>query len=266
MGAGSENLVSKKSSYLDAIWPGEGSGKPANVHAITTLNNGGVSTGDFCEYNLAKHVGDDLQAVKANREKLCTDLRLPSEPIWLEQVHSNKVINLDELDSTDAAVTDAIQADGSLSNREGMVCVVMTADCLPIFFCNKKGNEVAVAHAGWRGLHAGIIGNTIKMMRSSPSEILVSLGPAIGPQAFEVGDDVLDAFVTKNSLNRSAFVASAKGKYLCDIYQLARIELQERGITKIAGGEYCTYRDSQQFYSFRRQQKTGRMASLIWLE
>lgn len=252
-----------KSSYLAASWP---DGKPLNVQAVTTLRKGGVSTGDFSEYNLAMHVGDDLQAVKINREMLRTELALPSEPVWLEQVHSNNVININELDGAKTTATGDVQADASVSHKKGAVCVVMTADCLPVFFCNQNGSEVAVAHAGWRGLHAGIISNTIKAMSSCPDEILVSLGPAIGPQAFEVGDDVFEAFVTKNSLNASAFSATAKGRYLCDIYQLARIELQALGITKIAGGDYCTYRENQQFYSFRHQQTTGRMASLIWLE
>ena len=258
--------TNSKSSYLAASWPENNFGKPHNVRAITTLRKGGVSTGDFCEYNLATHVGDNLQAVKTNRERLRTELVLPSEPVWLEQVHSNKVVNINELDGAKTTATGVIQADASVSRRKGVVCVVMTADCLPVFFCNQNGTEVAVAHAGWRGLHAGIISNTIKAMFSSPDEILVSLGPAIGPQAFEVGDEVFEAFVTKNSLNNSAFVATTKGFYLCDIYQIARIELQALGIKKIAGGDYCTYRENQRFYSFRRQQITGRMASLIWLE
>ena len=254
-----------KSSYLAASWPENSSGKPHNVRAITTLRKGGVSTGNFCEFNLATHVGDNLQAVKTNRERLCTELVLPSEPVWLEQVHSNKVVTINEVDGAKTTAAGVIQADASVSRRKGAVCVVMTADCLPVFFCNQNGTEVAVAHAGWRGLHAGIISSTIMAMFSSPDEILVSLGPAIGPQAFEVGDEVFEAFVTKNSLNNSAFVETTKGFYLCDIYQLARIELQALGIKKIAGGNYCTYRDNHRFYSFRRQQTTGRMASLIWL-
>ena len=258
--------TNNKSSYLAASWSDDGFAKPHNVQAITTLRKGGVSTGDFNEYNLAMHVGDSLQAVKTNREKLRTELALASEPVWLEQVHSNKVIKINELDGAKTLATGAVQADASVSRIKGAVCVVMTADCLPVFFCNQNGSEVAVAHAGWRGLHAGIISNTVKAMFSSPDEILVSLGPAIGPQAFEVGADVFDAFVSKNSLNNSAFVPTKKGFYLCDIYQLARIELRALGIKKIAGGNYCTYRENQLFYSFRRQQNTGRMASLIWLE
>lgn len=243
--------------YLPASWPN----KPENVSAITTLVSGGVSKGAFSAYNLATHVGDDPAAVTANRVKLVDDLQLLSEPVWLEQVHSNKVIRLHE----PVALDFTAQADASVSAEAGVVCAVMTADCLPVFFCDEAGSEVAVAHAGWRGLHAGIIGNTVKTMQAAAENIQVSLGPAIGAENFEVGEEVFQVFVEKNCLNKSAFVATKKNHYLCDIYQLARIELQSLGIDKIAGGEFCTYRDSQQFYSFRRQQKTGRMASLIWL-
>lgn len=253
------------SFYLPADWPinevaRPGASKPGNVHACTTLRSGGVSTGDYSEYNLADHVGDDPQAVLSNRKKLVAELHLPSEPAWLEQVHSNKVVRADEL-----AAGQTVQADASITSSKGVVCAVMTADCLPVFICNRAGTEVAVAHAGWRGLHGGIITNTVKAMSSSADELLVSLGPAIGPDAFEVGKDVLQAFVDRNSANRSAFVATTEGHYLCDIYRLAGIELRSIGVDKIAGGERCSYREEQQFFSYRRQQQTGRMASLIWL-
>ncbi len=253
------------SLYLPADWLDDGSAKngsvqPDNVHAFTTLRTGGVSTGGYSDYNLADHVGDELHAVLSNRAKLRDDLSLPAEPVWLEQVHSNKVIRADEM-----SAGQIVQADASFTAKKGVVCVVMTADCLPVFICNQAGTEVAVAHAGWRGLHAGIITNTVKAMQSSAQQLLVSLGPAIGAEAFEVGEDVLTAFVDKNSANRSAFVATTKGHYLCDIYQLARTELESIGVEKITGGNHCTYREEQHFYSYRRQAKTGRMASLIWL-
>jgi len=230
---------------------------------VTTLKTGGVSLGDFQAFNLAMHVDDNPQAVKANRDKLRTELALPAEPVWLAQVHSNNVINIDQLSHNNSA-SEIIPADASITRTAGQVCAVLTADCLPVFFCNTSGTEVAVAHAGWRGLHAGIIRNTVKAMQSPPDEIRVSLGPAIGPQAFEVGTDVYNAFVTKNAENVPAFVAAGSEKYYCDIYKLARIELQALGVFKVAGGDFCTYRDNNQFYSFRRRQKTGRMASLIW--
>lgn len=253
------------SFYLPACWPDSEptkhlSVKPANVHAYTTLRSGGFSIGSYGEFNLADHVGDDPQAVIKNRAKLVEDLSLPSEPAWLEQVHSNKVICADDL-----SAGQTVQADASFTSKQAVVCAVMTADCLPVFVCNQAGTEVAVAHAGWRGLHAGIITNTVKAMSSAADELLISLGPAIGAEEFEVGEEVLSAFVDKNSANKSAFVATKKGHYLCDIYQLARIELQSLGVKKIAGGDCCTYREEQRFYSYRRQQKTGRMASLIWL-
>jgi len=246
-----------KQSYLPVDWPTEAQASLANVHAVTTQINGGFSSGDYAEYNLATHVGDDLASVTQNRSKLRTDLQLPSEPVWLEQVHSNKVI--------DAAGSKVYQADASFTSTKGVVCAVLTADCLPVFFCNQSGTEVAVAHAGWRGLHAGIISKTIQAMGSSADEILVNLGPAIGPEWFEVGDEVLQVFAHNNPENASAFVATSKGHHLCNLYQLAGIELRSAGIDRISGGEYCTYRDHQQFYSFRRQANTGRMASLIWL-
>ena len=252
------------SFYLAASWPDSDSSKhvsarPANVHACTTLRSGGFSTAGYSEFNLADHVDDDPQAVIKNRAKLVEDLSLPSEPAWLEQVHSNKVICADDFTAGQTA-----QADASYTSKPAVVCVVMTADCLPVFICNQAGTEVAVAHAGWRGLHAGVITNTVKAMNSAADELMVSLGPAIGAEEFEVGEEVLHAFVDKNSANTSAFVATKKGRYLCDIYQLARIELQSLGVKKIAGGDCCTYREEQRFYSYRRQQKTGRMASLIW--
>jgi len=246
-----------KQFYLPVRWTKEWQGKLSNVQAVTTLIKGGISSGGYAEFNLATHVGDDLLSVNQNRKKLCTDLQLPSEPVWLEQVHSNRVVSADE--------KTVLKADASFTQSKGVVCAVLTADCLPVFFCNQTGTEVAVAHAGWRGLHAGIISNTVKAMNSSADEILVSLGPAIGPQFFEVGVEVFEAFTDSNRLNASAFVAKDSNHFLCDIYQLARIELQFLGIKQITGGDYCTYRDEQKFYSFRRQQDTGRMANLIWL-
>ena len=251
-----DNLLNT-SSYLPAGWPD----KPENVSAITTLKKGGFSRGAFSEYNLALHVDDDVEAVKANRSKLIAELNLPAEPVWLEQVHSNNVICADEVKTGSIP-----RADASVSRTKGVVCAVMTADCLPVFFCNQAGTEVAVAHAGWRGLHAGILSQTVNTMRASAGDIQVYLGAAIGPQSFEVGEEVFHAFVSKNAVNEAAFVAKDKAHYLCDIYQLARIELQSIAVNHISGGDYCTYDEEQRFYSYRRQQKTGRMASLIWLQ
>ena len=255
-------------SYLPASWIN----KPENLHACTSLRAGGVSVGDYSEFNLASHVGDELSAVYANRGKLLEDLQLPAEPVWLDQVHSNKVICLDEVENNKAENRPLVpRADASMTSSRAVVCVVLTADCLPVFFCNKNATEVAVAHAGWRGLYAGIISNTIKAMSSPAEDIMVSLGPAIGPRSFEVGEEVFHAFVDKDEINEQAFVASsqtgsATAHYLCDLYQLASYECRSLGVSQIAGGDHCTYRDSYRFYSYRKQHNTGRMASLIWLE
>jgi len=278
--------------YQQATWSGFSPGEspvstanhPLRVHAVTTLKTGGYSTGDFRQFNLATHVGDDVEAVKKNRKKLREDLNLPAEPVWLDQCHTNKVYRAgnesaekdgDDLDNE--TISNAgdkksllLKADASITDKPGVVCAVLTADCLPVFICNKSATEVAVVHAGWRGLHQGIITNTIQAMQSPHKELLVHLGPAIGPQAFEVGEDVYTAFVEKQLVNRSAFVATRKAAgrqhFLCDIYQLARNELQVLGINNVTGGECCTYTDTLQYYSYRRLSNTGRMASLIWLQ
>ncbi len=250
-------------SYLCLDW----ANKPENVRACTTLVKGGSSTGVYAEYNLATHVGDNHTAVQANREKLIKDLGLSAEPVWLQQVHSDEVIDADESALLSSEHESVPKADASVSRSKGVVCAVLTADCLPVFICNQAGTEVAVVHAGWRGLHAGIISRTISKMRSATQELLVYFGPAIGPRSFEVGDEVLRAFVDKNKSNNTAFQDSENGLYLCDIYELARIELQLLGVAReqITGGGYCTFSEAGRFYSYRRQNNTGRMANLIWI-
>ena len=183
---------------------------------------------------------------------------LPAEPVWLQQVHSNQIVCADT-----AAV--GASADGCWANTAGKVCVVMTADCLPVLFCNRNGSEVAAAHAGWRGLHAGVITNAVSMLRSAPVDLLVWLGPAIGPQAFEVGPEVVQAFTDSDRRNVSAFRQTDDRHWLCDLYELARIELSRLGITAVFGGGDCTFTDAERFYSYRRDGSTGRMASQIWL-
>jgi polyphenol oxidase len=251
-----------RESYLAPDWPGlPEKQQPENVQAYTTLISGGVSKGHYAEFNLATHVGDDINAVRSNRAKLVNDLNLPAEPVWLEQVHSNKVV------IADTVLSGCPQADASVSRQKETVCVVLTADCLPVFFCDRAGSEVAIAHAGWRGLHAGIISNTIAAMRAPVEELIVSFGPAIGPQSFEVGEEVREAFIENSQNNQIAFAPGREGRYLCDIYQLAGIELQQLGLqqSQISSSDLCTYREQARFYSYRRHEKTGRMASLIWL-
>ena len=251
--------------------------KPKNVHAYTTLSGESISGeksideklnpnslgfSSYGAFNLATHVDDNVQTVESNRQQLLKELSLPLPPVWLDQIHSNKVFCADRLSYKQQLPP---QADAVYSNVSNVVCAVLTADCLPVFFCDQAGTEIAVAHAGWRGLHAGILSKTIESMETDAENILAYLGPAIGPQSFEVGEEVFQAFVESNEANRVAFVQNQKGHYLCDLYQLARVELDSVGVKQISGGSFCTYTEKR-FYSYRRQNVTGRMASLIWLD
>ena len=240
--------------YLKAEWPA-----PAGVHALVTLRTGGYSTGAYAGFNLAMHTGDDPDTVRRNRELLQTYFQLPAEPVWLQQVHGNRLVEADPR-AREAA------ADGSWSRTPGQVCAVMTADCLPVLVCNRDGTMVAAAHAGWRGLQAGIVTRTVRQLQADAADLMVWLGPAIGPQVFEVGADVVRAFSGTHQDNVKAFRQIDEHHWLCDMYALARIELANLGVASVFGGDYCTYSDEQRFYSYRRDNITGRMASLIWLE
>lgn len=237
-------------------WPA-----PPNVHGLMTTREGGASTGPFASFNLGDHVGDDPAQVATNRA--CLRESLPAEPAWLRQVHSARVVELGP--GYDAHP----EADASLTREPARVCGVLTADCLPVLFCDRAGTVVAAAHAGWRGLADGILEATVTTMQVEPSELLVWLGAAIGPDAFEVGDDVRRAFVERDSEAAAAFVphpSAGAGKWLADIYQLARIRLRGVGVTAVYGGGLCTFRDRDAFFSYRRDGVTGRMATLIWRE
>jgi len=237
-------------------WPA-----PENIKAFSSCRSDGVSSAEFSSLNLALHVNDDEQLVEKNRQRLIKELVIPNNPVWLNQTHSNKVVELSSVKESHKPIS----ADAAIASQSKQVCTVMTADCLPLLFCNEKGTEVAAVHAGWRGLLNGIIENTINAL-SGPEKLMVWLGPAIGPGEFEVGVDVKEAFVGKNSFFQQAFQVQANGKYLADIYLLARIVLAQQGITKIYGGEHCTVTESEAFYSYRRDGQTGRMGSFIWLE
>ena len=228
---------------------------PANIHAATLLRTGGISTGVYSSLNLASHVGDDLDCVRENRLRMKDWLALPAEPVWLEQTHSNIVIDAGQS-------TQLQQADASYTELAGVVCVVMTADCLPLLICSTDGKKIAAIHAGWKGLLAGIISNTLAALKTS--DVLVWLGPAIGASCFEVGVEVREAFVTKFAPFAAGFVQTSDNKYLADIYQLARIELAARDVHAVYGGDYCTFTEQERFYSYRRDAQTGRMATLIW--
>lgn len=236
-------------SWLKPDWPA-----PDQVRAISTSREGGASSSPYESMNLGDHVEDDPRAVAENRRRLAELLALPSEPLWLRQVHGVDVLG-----------AEGECADARLVNRPGQVAVVMTADCLPVLFCDRQGREVAAAHAGWRGLVAGILERTVARMEADNGEILAWLGPAIGPQAFEVGDEVRRAFMEYDTRAQEAFTPSPAGRWLADIYQLARQRLESAGIMQIYGGGLCTYSDAERFYSFRRDGATGRMASLIWI-
>jgi len=238
-------------------WPA-----PANVHAVMTTRAGGVSLAPFNSFNPASHVGDDHAAVAENRRLLRQSL--PAEPLWLNQVHGVAVA----CDPT-PGVPDA---DASVAFQPNEVRAVLTADCLPVLFCNETGAVVAAAHAGWRGLAAGVLEETVRAMRVPPEAILVWLGAAIGPAAFEVGPEVRETFVAQHALAGIAFRPSLPGtldgaprKWLTDIYTLARIRLASVGVERVYGGGLCTFNDAR-FFSYRREPRTGRMASLIWRE
>lgn len=236
--------------WLTPQWPA-----PLRVRACVTTRSGGVSLAPFDSFNLGEHVEDDPVAVAKNRQRLVS--LLGCKPAWLRQVHGTAVVQ--------AEPGQAPEADASWTATPGIACTVMTADCLPLLFCDRAGSRVAAAHAGWRGLAAGVLEATLDVLAVAPSEVLVWLGPAIGPQAFEVGGEVREAFVAAHPQAAAAFgPASRAGHYLADLYQLARIRLAARGVTAVYGGDFCTYSDPR-FYSYRRAARTGRFASLIWL-
>ncbi|MCO7256489.1 purine nucleoside phosphorylase YfiH [Dickeya oryzae] len=234
-------------------WPA-----PARVRACSTTRLGGVSSAPYDSLNLGNHVGDSPLHVKDNRQRLLATAGLPVMPHWLQQVHGTQVINLDQVSS------DSLTGDAAYTTRQDRVCAVMTADCLPVLFCSANGDEVAAAHAGWRGLQAGVLEETLRHFHARPADILAWMGPAIGPQQFEVGGEVREAFLQVDPIADCAFVPR-NGKFLADIYQLARLRLEAAGVTQVFGGEYCTVSDSGRFFSYRRDGMTGRMATLIWL-
>ena len=227
------------------------------VRTLQTTRLGGVSSTPYDSLNLGDHVGDAPLAVAHNRMLLNT--LLPSEPVWLEQAHGTLVANADHASCLP-------QADACIARHRAAVCVVMTADCLPILLCDKQGSVVGAAHAGWKGLAAGVIEATVQAMDVAPQNLMAWLGPAISQNAFEVGDEVRAAFIAAQPQALTAFIPGQHGKWLADIYALARLRLNALGITQIYGGDYCTYRDSERFFSYRRDGATGRMGTFIWLD
>ena len=233
---------------------------PDNIKFISTPRyiEGGAGADCFGNFNLALHVGDEPSAVSANRELLEKHYKLPTSPQWINQTHSSVCIRLDSKFSSS-------EADASYSRTSGVVCGVLTADCMPVFVCDKRGTIVGIAHAGWRGLVGGVIESLIEEMNVEGSELLVHLGPAISQSAYEVGSEVKTQFLDRNSIFERSFIEK-NGKYYLDLYDGAKVILEGYGITSISGGDCCTYEDSKQFFSFRRDGTcSGRMAHLIWM-
>lgn len=246
-------------SWLGPDWPA-----PHRVRAVFTLRRGGVSVGPYASLNVGAHVADAPQAVAENRRRVAATLNLPTDPAWLMQVHGNQVIRLGAQPPPDLA------ADAAVTAAAGRVCVIQVADCLPVLFAARDGSAVGAAHAGWRGLAAGVLERTVAALRVPPGELLAWVGPGIGAANFEVGSEVRDTFVSTAGAARAAevqaaFTANARGRWQCDLVALARLRLAACGVTAIHGGRWCTFGDAENFFSYRRDGQTGRMAALIWL-
>jgi YfiH family protein len=226
------------------------------VHAFITTRAGGASAGPYATFNLGDLTADDPAAVRANKTRLET--LLPGPPRWLRQVHGASVVHAD-------AVTSPVQADAAYTATPGVVCAVKIADCMPVLLADAAGTAVAVAHAGWRGLAAGVLENTVSTLPTAPAALVAYLGPAIGPDAFEVGDEVRAAFCDVDTAAAAAFSPLRAGKWLADLFRLGRMRLARCGVTRVHGGGLCTYSNPQRFYSHRRNPVTGRMAALIWI-
>jgi YfiH family protein len=231
-------------------WPA-----PPGVRVFVTVRAG---PGRYGGLNLATHVGDDAAAVAANRARLRGALALPAEPAWLEQIHGSRVLALD--------LEAPAPADGAVTSRPGVVCAVLTADCLPVVLCDTEGRRVGVAHAGWRGLLAGVLPAAVRALAVEPRTVRAWLGPAIGPAAYEVGADVREPFVAADRSAARHFAPNARGRWQADLYGLARDSLAAAGVDAIYGGGFCTHTESGRFFSHRRESPCGRMATLAWLE
>jgi len=246
------SVTSPQTDWYSADWPA-----PPRVRTLITTRNGGVSAAPYNSLNLGLHVGDDETRVLANRALVAA--QLPGEPAWLNQTHSTTVVEAGPFGAPP-------DADASFSHASGQVCVVMTADCLPVLFAERNGRAVGAAHAGWRGLCNGVLEAGIATMGVAPADLMAWLGPAIGPDAFEVGAEVRQAFIARDPASQAAFSPIGDDKYLADIYLLARQRLEAAGISAIYGGGQCTVIDRDRYFSYRRDGCTGRMASLIWIE
>jgi len=235
---------------------------PATVRAISTTRQGGFSSGPWDNMNLGEYSGDEEVAVLRNRALLRS--YLPAEPVWLRQEHGTRVFRHAITGVSPPAAADLV-ADAQLATRPGQVCAILSADCLPVLLCDREGTRVAAAHAGWRGLVAGVLEQTVQALACPPGALMAWLGPAIGPGAFVVGEDVHAAFISRDERAATAFVQHAD-RWLCYLYLLARQRLERAGVKEITGGGFCTYSEPERFFSYRRDTVTGRMASLVWLQ
>jgi YfiH family protein len=229
------------------------------VHALSTWRGGGASAAPFISLNLGDHVGDIPAAVADNRLRLIAAAGLPSEPVWLRQVHGADVADLDAGQPTGAV-------DAAFTREPGRVCAILTADCLPVLFATESGTAVAAAHAGWRGLAAGVLEATVAALAAAPQSVLAWIGPGIGPGHYEVGAEVRDELMRADVTADAAFVKNARGRYMADLALLARRRLQRLGLSRIYGGSECTYAEPEHYFSHRRDGRTGRQATLIWLD
>jgi YfiH family protein len=246
-------------------WPA-----PAGIRALSTQRSGGVSQGPFASLNLGDHVGDAPEAVAENRRRLAEAAELPAEPLWQRQIHGANAVNLD------VASVPSAPADAAFTRRRGRVCAILTADCLPVLLAAETGEWVAAAHAGWRGLAAGVIEATVTAARAASAaagaadlpagRVLAWLGPAIGPRHFEVGAEVREALLAGDAGAEAAFVPNARGRFMADLAQLTRRRLAAAGVDRIYGGNECTFEDAEHYFSHRRDGVTGRQATLIWRE
>lgn len=252
-------------TWIIPDWPA-----PPEVRALSTQRGGGASAAPFESLNLGAHVGDSAEAVAENRRRLRALAELPAEPVWLSQQHGTDVLDLDRPFGApgDGAPGDGAPraADASCTRLPGRVCVILAADCLPVLLASDSGAGVAAAHAGWRGLAAGVIEATVRALALPPSSLLAWLGPCIGPESFEVGAEVREALLRADPQAEQAFRPNAGGRYMADLAALARRRLERLGVARIYGGDACTYASSERYFSYRRDGRTGRQASLIWLE
>ena len=232
---------------------------PARVRAFVTTRHGGVSEGEYASLNLGTNSGDNSRHVAENRR--IVRQHLPAMPRWMKQVHGSDVVKVDELGANDVPIADA-----AVVCESGRVAAVLTADCMPLFLCDASGGKAAVAHAGWRGMAAGVIENAVGALGAAPADVIAWMGPTIGPTAFEVGPEVREAFLAGDSQADEAFATHAPGKYLADLYALARRRLARAGVTRVYGGGFCTYRETERFFSYRREKASGRMGAFIWME